>query len=52
MSYEQRLQVEKASGWWKYDELHELPLLVKRCSFWKDVEKALDHVLEISNSLE
>jgi len=51
MGYEQRLLAEKGVEWWKEDELHELPLLVKRSSSWADVETVLDHVLSVSDSI-
>jgi len=45
MSYEERRTLEKEEGWWKRDELHELPLLVRRCTSWEGIEQALDHLL-------
>jgi len=45
MSYEQRIEVEGGQpGWWTRDDLCELPLLVIRCSAWKDVGSALEAI--------
>lgn len=44
MSYAQRLEKEKESGWWKQDDLIELPAIVKRCTNWDQVEAALDDI--------
>ena len=52
MSYEERLKLEGGQlGWWKREDLHDLPLLIKRCATWDGVADALVAVLSVESSV-
>ena len=44
MSYNERLLLEKEVGWWKREDVYELPVLIRRCSRWEKIEEVLNEL--------